>query len=889
VANETLETLDLPTGDGIPGDLDVTLPDSSRDEVVSVGARIGRYVVLSTLGTGAMGLVLAAFDPELDRKVALKLLKTPGQAQSRARTRLQREAQALAKLDHRNVVAVYDVGVHEQQLFVGMEFVAGQTLGAWMASSKQPWPWQEVLRVFMEAGCGLAAAHDAALVHRDFKPDNVMLGNDGRVRVMDFGLARASGDAEEDEPTEADDSRIERIAKHLLVERMTQTGAMLGTPAYMSFEQFEGKPADARSDQFAYCVALYEALYGERPFAGAGLAELIASLEAERVRPAAKGTTVPVWLRKVVIRGLSKAPEQRWPSMHELLAALADDPSVRRRKWWMAAAAVMLSIAGGTALWFVMRADARACTGFEQRLEGVWDESRRDRVQAAILATQLSYAPDTWMRVQQRLDDYTEQWVAARESACEATRQGEQSGELLDLRMACLDERLQHVDAVVQILAEADETVVKKAVEAVIGLPTLERCADLDALTADIPPPEDPDAAARLAELEGWLVKAEGLHRAGKYAESLALADKVEAAAAQLAYEPLQARAWLRQGSSRFEVADHTGAEAALERAYEAAVALRMPVEAASASVRLMQVEIRLARLDDGRRWAKHAKPLARAVGTDEAYAMYLNTLGTLAYTQGEFAEARDLHQRALAIRERALGTDHLDVAVSLHNLGLTLWSERDYERARSYHERALAIRENILGPGHPVVASSLNSLGMVAWTQVELDDAIAYFERALAIQESALGSNHPDLAISLNNLGAVAEKAGELERAHGYFTRAIDIWEQTLGLDHPNLAYGLTGLGELLLNQGKPAEALPYLERAVSIRAAQPGDPTALALTRFALARALWDVPVDAGRDRARASTLAELARVVYVEAGEGLAKDMQRVEAWQRTRPSP
>jgi tRNA A-37 threonylcarbamoyl transferase component Bud32 len=840
--------------------------------------------VLSTLGAGAMGLVLAAYDPELDRKVALKLLKTPGQAQSRARVRLQREAQALAKLDHRNVVAVYDVGVHQQQLFVGMEFVAGQTLGEWMASSVQPRRWQEVLRVFMEAGRGLAAAHDAALVHRDFKPDNVMLGDDGRVRVMDFGLARASGDGDEDDV--ANDSRIEQIAKHLLVERMTQTGAMLGTPAYMSFEQFEGKPADARSDQFAFCVALYEALYGERPFAAAGLIELIAALEHERVCAPPKGTTVPMWLRKVVVRGLSKVPEQRWPSMHALLAALADDPSVRRRKWWLGAAVVGLSITGGAALWFAVQADARTCKGFEQRLEGVWDESRRDQVEAAILATQLSYAPDTWARVEQKLDDYTEQWVAARESACEATRQGEQSGELLDLRMACLDERLQHVHAVVEILAEADETVVNKAVEAVMRLPTLERCADLDALTADIPPPEDPEAAARVAELEARLVKAEELQNAGKYKDGLALADEVEAAAAQLAYEPLQARAWLRQGNLRFEVADHAGAEEAFERAYEAAVALQMPVEASSASVRLMRVESRLARHDEARRWAKHAKPLARAVGTDEAYATYLSTLGGVAHGQGEFAEARGYNEQALTIRERALGPDHLDVALSLHNLGLTSYSERDYERARSCNERALAIREKALGAGHPTVAASLNSLGMVAWVEDRLDDAIAYYQRALAIQESALGSEHPDLAISLNNLGAVAEKAGELELGHKYYIRAIAIWEQTLGPNHPNLAYGLTGLGLLLLRQAKPAEARPHLDRAESIRAAGPGDPISLAWTRFALARALWDAPIDMERDRARASTLAELARVTYLEGGEEFANDVADIEAWQRTR---
>jgi predicted Ser/Thr protein kinase/tetratricopeptide (TPR) repeat protein len=612
---------------------------ASESEDNPRGALIGRYVVLSALGAGGMGVVLAAYDRELDRKIALKLLK--GLNHSSARARLQREAQALAKLDHQNVVAVHDVGIHDGQVFVAMEFVVGKTLGAWMAEVQQPRPWKDVLRVFGEAGRGLVAAHEAGLVHRDFKPDNVMLGDDGRVRVMDFGLARAESDHE----AEIQSSIERRTGSRLLVSPLTQTGTMLGTPAYMSPEQFESKVADGRSDQFSFCVSLYRALYGTQPFAGKTVSELRLAVTQGQVEAAPKGASVPVWLRAVVLRGLSLEPNERWPSMRALLEALEKDPAVRRRKWGARALVVGLLGGGSLGLVHATQADAQVCMGFDQRLAGVWDESRRAEVRAAIEGTGLSYAPATWERVEQRLDKYTQQWVAAREEACEATHNGEQSEALLDLRMACLDERLQHVRATVAILVEADETVLKNAVEAVASLPRLERCAHVDALKAKTPPPEDPQVAKRVAALDERLVKAEALQKAGKYAEGLALADAVVTEAAPLGYEPLMTRAWLRQGGLQEETGKYEAADATLDRAYESAVAQQMAAEAASASASLVfVVGVQLARPQDGRRWGKDAKPWARAVGTDDVLAAYLNNLGNLADEEGKYEEARDYH-----------------------------------------------------------------------------------------------------------------------------------------------------------------------------------------------------------------------------------------------------
>jgi tetratricopeptide (TPR) repeat protein len=858
--NPTLEATESTLGATLPTSGGAIAGDS--DGPVAAGTIIGRYVVLSKLGSGAMGVVLAAYDPELDRKVALKLLKARPGPQDVGRARLQREAQALARLDHRNVVTVHDVGVHAGQLFVGMEFVEGQTLREWMASVDEPRPWREVVRIFMEAGQGLAAAHQAGLVHRDFKPDNVMLGKDGRVRVTDFGLAR-SNDAEGDSeaPVELPLEQVERSAgKHPQLDTLTQTGALLGTPAYMSIEQFEGREADARSDQFSFCVALYEALYGERPFAGSNVAQLIGAVADEQIRKPAKRTRVPAWLRKVVVRGLAADRDARWPSMAALLAVLADDPGVRRRKWW--AATLAIGLLGG-AVWatsYAMQVDARTCEGFEARLEGVWDDARRAELQAAIEATKLGYAPTTWVRVEERLDEYTRAWVAARAQACEATHKGEQSGALLDLRMACLDERLQHVRATVEVLAAADETVVDKAVEAVAGLPSLDRCADVDALMAELPPPEDPAVAARVLELDARLIDARTLEMAGKYAEGLTVADAVVHEAAALGHEPLQVRAWLQQGALQSRTGDSATAEATLQQSYEAAVKLQMAVEAADASALLVDVVgYELARFDEARWWARDAKAWARAVDTDETHAHYsinvghvaesegkydearghyeralalletslgpdhpsvadtLNSLGYVAESEGKYDEARAHHQRALAILETSLGPDHPSVAQVLTGLGIAAEIAGNYDEARGHHQRALAILEKALGPDHPRVAYALTNLGILAKNEGKYDEARGHQERALAILEKALAPDHPDLASILNNLGSVARHEGKYDDARGHYARALAILEKALGPDHPNVASALNNLGRVAYEEGKYDEARGYYERALA------------------------------------------------------------------------
>src|SRR3954463_9477532 len=346
-------------------------PQDHGQATLARGASIGRYVVLGLVGRGGMGEVYAAYDPELDRKVAVKLLRVkPGNGLSLAegRQRTLREAQAIARLSHPNVVVVYDVGTVEDQVFIAMEFVDGNTVTYWLQSHQRT--WQEIVKVFMAAGRGLTAAHDKELVHRDFKPDNVMVGRDGSVRVMDFGLARQVSDKPErggpgvqtarslatvamaleadqglstvviNTAPEAMDTQ--EIATHSAAfdTQLTRTGAMMGTPAYMAPEQFLGTATDARTDQFSFCVALYEALYAERPFAGNSMFQLTANVVQGNVKEAPPDANVPPWVRRILLRGLRPNADERFPSMKALLDALEKDPAVAIRRRAVTAAAV---------------------------------------------------------------------------------------------------------------------------------------------------------------------------------------------------------------------------------------------------------------------------------------------------------------------------------------------------------------------------------------------------------------------------------------------------------------------------------------------------------------------------------------------------------------------
>jgi tetratricopeptide (TPR) repeat protein len=847
------------------------------------GDSLGRYIVLDPLGAGAMGMVYTAYDPELDRKLALKILRTgsgPDASTGGEQTMLLREAQAMARLQHPNILVVHDVGTYEDGVFVAMELVDGSTLTEWLKS--EPRSWRVALEVFVEAGRGLAAAHAAGLVHRDFKPDNVLVDHHRRVRVADFGLARASSapnDVVESDP-------VVRDAHHAsgrLVEKLTVTGAMVGTPAYMSPEQFLGRPATAESDQFSFCVALYQALYRERPYPGETMATIRRSVLDGNMREPPRDSRVPQWLRRVVLRGLEAQPEHRWPSMDALIAELLRDPAQVRRRWLIAASAAVGIAAVGLSVRTVRRQQGQACRGAERKLAGVWDPQRKDAVQAAFVATGQPYAEDAFRGVARALDGFANAWVGMHTEACEATRvRGEQSEEALDLRMQCLSQRREEAKALVDLFGRADAQVVQKAVQASSTLGDLEPCANVAALKAPVRPPSDPAVRAQVEALRMRLASVKALYEAARYEQALPLVRAIVGEAHALGYPPVEAEAVLQLAMTQTEVGQYAEAEALLVEAATAAVAGRDEAVAADAWSQLVYVSGYLrAHFVDGERWGKFAEAILARSGTDAQRATLFNDQASLLSAKGLHEQALPYQRRALEIRERLFGPDNPKVAQCLDNLGAELYYLGHSEEAVRVDQRALAIDEKAYGTEHPEVALDLTNLASVLADLGKIDEAISNARRALVVQEKTLGREHPDVALTLVVLGDALAAQERYDEALPLIRRSVALYEKTLGPEHPTVADALTALGRATLGAHDPVGARQLLERALTLRDRGPVPPRPLAETRLALARALWEKQAD----RARALKLAFLARDGLVALGPGGRRQLAEVEAWLAT----
>jgi tetratricopeptide (TPR) repeat protein/tRNA A-37 threonylcarbamoyl transferase component Bud32 len=859
------------------------------DAPLSRGATLGRYVILDVLGRGAMGVVYAAFDPELDRKVAIKLVRPEASDHveaSEGRARLQREARAIARVAHPNVIAVHDVGTFADEVFVAMEYVDGTTLTQWLEApgSAAPRPWRDVVATFAQAGRGLAAAHAAGLVHRDFKPDNVLVGKDGRARVLDFGLARAAeGQAVAYALTEALSEAATESGADSLAAKLTQSGVFMGTPAYMAPEQLRGATSDARLDQFSFCIALYEGLYGERPFAGSTLPALAASLSRGAVRDAPKSSHVPQWLREVVLRGLRVKPEERYPSMDALLADLTCDPTRARMRVLGIAAAAALVLVSFFAIRSARNASSQVCRGADKKLAGVWDAGRRLAVEAAFVATGKPYALNAARGVAHGLDTYARGWVAMETDACEATRvRGDQSEDLLDLRMACLSQRREEMKSLVEVFAHADGGVVEKALRAVAALGTLDGCANATALKQPVRPPSDPAALAKVAELRTTLADVKAMSGAGKYTEALPIAERAKTDANALHYAPIEAEALYRLGVVRGQLGDSKLAEQTLREALYAAEASRHDEFAARAWVDLLwEVGYVQARYDEALDIEKHARAAIERWGGNEALLSGVEShVGVMLTQQGKHAEAREHQERAFALRQRAYGAESPEVAIALNNLGIAVMRQRKNDEAATYFERALAMQERLLGPTHPDLTLPLSNLSGVRCDQGRLEEALGYDERSLGILEQSFGSDHPRVGLQLTNLCSTKEQLHRYEAAVADCERAVAIYEKTLGPTHPRVAFPLTGMGHALFGAKRFDRAAEVLERAVVVRDATACDPSDKAETYFALAQALD----AAGRDRRRARTLALQAEKLYEGMGELNRPELDEVLAWLR-----
>jgi tetratricopeptide (TPR) repeat protein/tRNA A-37 threonylcarbamoyl transferase component Bud32 len=820
------------------------------------GGMIGRYIVLGLLGKGGMGVVYSAYDPELDRKVALKLLRIvnrkKGEDLDAKRMRLLREAKAIARLSHPSVVVVYDVGTYHDQVFIAMELVDGMTALRWRDTRKPS--WKEILRVFIDAGEGIAAAHAADLIHRDFKPDNVMVNREGKVRVMDFGLARTMERITAETPTSSEDEGDGPTMPGVRVPepRLTNEGNVVGTPAYMPPEQYLGV-TDERSDQFSFCVSLYECLYGQHPFEARTSVGLTANMQAGRVHDAPAHSKVPLWVRKILLKGLKPRPEDRWASMPEILEALRKDPAIARRRWLMAGGAVA---AAGALVFGVQRASdsKRAfCAAGPEKLSAAWElpgrssalaEPRHEAVRKAFLATGKPYALDAIRGVTKILDDYATKWAGLYRDACEATHvRGEQSEEVLDLRMECLNDRLGGMRALTDIFGGATGEVVEHSVEAAHALTPLQGCSDIKQLKSLMPPP-DPTAKARVDALRRELGEIKALHDAGRYTVARERLKPVVDEAKSLAYRPLEAEALTQVGTTNVQLGRNGDAEQFLDDALRAALASHHDDLLPDIAAGLVWVVGFQGRFKDAERWSRFADATIEreTMLNPIKYSWVLNDMGAVYYLQQRFGEALEYQQRALQIKEKALGPDDPDVAGTLANIALVL-----------------------------------NKLG-------RSEEALRMSDRSLRIHQRALGDSHPGMADELSNRGEILLALNRPAEALEAYERAEKIWDSEFGSEAPSVAYALTGIGRSLVLLKKPREARPFLERALTIRERTDPEPSRLAETELWLASALW----DNGKDFERAISLAQRA---LERCGQSppLASMHAEVGHWLATHRSP
>ncbi len=843
------------------------------------GATLGRYVVLNVIGSGGMGVVYAAYDPELDRKLAIKLMRPEASFEttgSGGKARLLREAQALARLSHPNVVTVHDVGTLGDEVFLAMEYIEGCTLRQWLTTVAQP--WREILRVFSLAGRGIAAAHAAGIVHRDFKPDNVLVAKNGRVCVLDFGLARRPDDLRGLQSTQQCEVLPEATTRAGgLAIQMTKTGAFMGTPAYMSPEQLSGQPIDARSDQFSFSAALYEAICGETAFKGDGPRELLSAIKEGRVSEPRKPSHVPAWLRQALLRGLRANPEDRYPSMDVLLSTLERDPT--RRRWRIVGVAAVVLLLGATAWssYGLARQRSQLCRGAESKLAGVWDDNQKKSLSAAFLATKKPYAADALRSVNRILDDYAQRWVTMQTQACEATRRGEQSEELLDLRMACLSHRWEELRSLTRLFAKVDENLLPKSVSAAQGLSDIDDCAKVEVLQAPVKPPSDLETRAKVEELRSKLDSIKVLIDSGKYKDALPLATAAVPEAAALHYRPVEAEALFYLGLSQTLTGNYKSAEATLINAVLTAEAGGHDEIAARTWDRLVSVGSIEAKYQQAELWGKHAlASVERMGGNDKRLASVLNNLGVAAKDQGKYNEAFDYLRRSLAIAERL--NDEAQLSTVLNNMGIALRRQGKYEEALPYYQRALALKEQRLGPAHPDLGSTLINIGTLMRQEGKYEEALVYYKRSLAIKETALGPDHPSLAVNFHNMGGIFVLQERYQEGIEAYDKARALSEKAFGPNHPDVAHSIAGMGMAYLSMGAPQKAAPLLEQALAIEESHRSELSFLGEAEFELAKALTQLK----RQPKRARILAQKARETFIANGEGSKDDLAKVEEW-------
>jgi serine/threonine protein kinase len=744
----------------LPGDRNATLPTkehSSGDPTTAATpspygrsarergplTKVGSYRLDKLLGRGGMGEVHLGYDERLDRRVAVKVLREGRRDEGRARTLMEREAKALARLSHPNVVHVYEVGEHDDQTFIAMEYVEGRTLRAFVQQDPRP-SWREIVAVFIEAGRGLFAAHQVGIVHRDFKPDNVIIGTDGHARVLDFGIARLGRD------------ETARPGSAGAPTNDTATSGVVGTLRYMPIEQFLRNGEGPASDQFAFCVALYEALWASDPFASETLAHRVLLVEEERFAAPPRGQAERA-LWPIVRRGLRAKIEDRWPDMRSLLDALERVLARRRRRALWALGASLLGVGvvlGG------LGPSEDPCADLEQELGETWDPIRGDQLEATLreLASERVAAI-----ARETIDGWYRQWTEERLELCRT--RGSLPEQTHADRLACLEVQRSEVDSLVESLEPRSPAPLSRAFA---NLPDSEVCRSAAWLRLEQP---NPAIAAEVQGLREQIARAAGQRRAGRLQGSRALLEPTRARAHELGFVPLQIESDLGWARLLLDSGELEAGAALLEATTVEAEVIGHDWVITDGRTVLVAANVELDRIERAKLWLALARAVHRRVGSPPEDLVPVTWLAArIELIEGRPERARELLEPLIAeLPATAHPSAYYELLADVRSeLGD---SEGALQALLDGHERA--VRD--WGADYPDTLRSLPALGLTLMSAGRADEARPVLEAA--VEGLSALPDEPDLVVAQLALGKLELDRGSLELAKQWFLAA----EQTL------------------------------------------------------------------------------------------------------------
>ena len=919
--------------DALSGSPTVSLGDTQREEAdpaftLATGTLLGRYVILDQLGAGGMGTVYSR--TTRSSRDASRSRSFVHRRRGRSRTRACRARRRRWRASRtRTSSPCYDAGSFGDGLFIATEFVEGKTLEVVVRSRGRG---ASVLARPPGGRPRTRAGHAAGIVHRDFKPDNVFLGNDGRVVVGDFGIAQARDPGPTSGPSlppstdapSGEDGEVPSVTSgpSLVDSSLTRPGAMVGTVGYMPPERASRQHDDARSDQFSFSVTLYRALYGQRPFEYTGLQSYLAALRRPPLPPP-HGSRVPSWVHEVVLRGMAREPSARFASMTELLHALDRDPTRRRRGWAIAAVGAVLAAAAGVGWVQHKRSVAAQCRVGESLVAATWGPEARAAVGAGIASTAMPLAADYAARTQTALDAYAAEWARVHRTASEATLLlAQESAATMRDRLACLEGQREELGALVGVLSRADAVVAKHAVTAAYDLPSPHICLEPGAAHAASLAAETPEHAARVTALRRAVAEAEAHRVTGQYQEALDVGSRALVEARAIPHRESEAELLILIAGSKRELEDDAVGKVTLEEAFGACEAAGNDSLAAMVAAMIsLELGDSLADTHGAERWLTIAKGIREREGVDDrADAEILESELSLLAAEGHADRALPLHDRLVTLLERIYGASHPRIAAAIANRARDLAITGKFDLAADDDRKAIAMGEQLFGPDVPSLSILYNNLGSVLTEAGRYAEARAALQRALALV-APLGPNSPHNVLPLVSLAQLENLVGEHDAALGEAARGLAIVEasgdsevrylpallvqqgaallargdaaaarascaralavedkqEVLGPDkiQPEAEDALTCLGEAEIALGRLDDAIPHLERSVSLTKRELA--TELPIARFALARAL----TAAKRDPGQALQLAESARR-DLRATRGMEREAAEVEAW-------